>query len=285
MKNLLLLLLLFLLISEYAESQVLRFRVSANSSVFIKEPGEPEVSHPMRESLSHKGSTDFKPELNLGASIEIMAPVTTDFEVGIELDYTNLSGYTETAPLYNFFLSRYNPLPDTYKYPDETLIYKTNIFNILGTSRFYLFPVYEDAIFFTKLHGGIAFTGTDFTFQDPRYSVGYNVGVLYSQGTQSNENPKEASLTGGGGVGLSYRLSDRLDIYFDGTVSFTHSDIVNGVPNYDYLVYSGEETIRRTTGWAITTQVNLGIVFTTIPNRKLKKDNYTRTRSFHKKIF
>jgi hypothetical protein len=285
MKNVLLILLLLLLISKHSEAQVLRFRASANSSIFMKEPGQPEVSHPMIETLSHKGSTDFKPELNLGAEIEIMAPVTTDFELGVELDYTKLSGYTETAPLYNFFLSRYNPLPDTYKYPDETLIYKTIIFNILGTARFYLFPVYEEVIFFTKLHGGIAFVGTDFTFQDPRYSVGYDVGVLYSQGTKSNEDPKEPAFTGGGGIGLTYMLSDRLDIYFDGTISITHSDIVNGVPNYDFLVYQGEETIRRTTGWAITTQVSLGIIFTTIPNRRLKSDNYTRTRQFHKRIF
>lgn len=285
MNNILLILLLLLLTPIHSEAQVLRFRASANSSIFMKEPGEPEVSHPMKETLSHKGSTDFKPELNVGTSIEIMAPVTTDFELGIEFDYTNLSGYTETAPLYNFFLSRYNPLPDTYKYPDETLIYNTNIFNILGTARFYIFPVYEDVIFFTKLHGGIAFVGTDFTFRDPFYSVDYDVGVLYSQGTKSNEDPKDPAFTGGGGIGLTYMLSDKLDIYFDGTISVTHSDIVNGVPNYDYLVYQGEETIRRTTGWAITSQVSLGIIFTTTPNRRLKGDNYTRTRQFHKKIF
>jgi len=65
MKNLLLILLLLLLISKHSEAQGLRFRASANSSIFMKEPGEPEVSHPMKETLSHKGSTNFNPNLTL----------------------------------------------------------------------------------------------------------------------------------------------------------------------------------------------------------------------------
>lgn len=281
----LILLLLFILIFENASAQVLRYRLGGNSSFFITEPGNAEISHPASSTISYAGSNDFKPVFKIGAEIEIMAPVTTDFEIGLEFDYSNLSGYTETAPLYNFFLSRYNPLPDTYKYPNEALIYNTTLLNILGTARFYILPLDDNLNFFLKTFGGVTFVGTDFTFQDPFYRVNYDVGVLYSRGTLSNEDPKEAVFNGGAGMGVTFGLTDKLDIYFDGTTSFIHSDKVNGVPNYDYLNNNGEEAILPTKSWAFVAQVSIGLIYSAIPDRRLNKGNFTKSRKYHKRLF
>lgn len=280
-----LLLIILLLAFENAAGQIFRYRLSGNSSIFMSEPGEAEISYSGADAMSYPGSSDFVPGFRLGAELEIMAPVTTDFEVGVEFDYSNLSGRTPTAPLYNFFLSRNNPLPDTYKYPDEALIYHTVLLNILGTARFYFLPLNKNVNVFLKTYGGVAFVGTDFTFHNMRYREKYKVGVLYSRGMLSNEEPKQATFNGGGGLGVSYRLSDKLDIYFDGTASFIHSDIVNGVPNYDYLNYQGEETLRKSESWSIMAQVSIGLVYSAISDRRLNKGNFTRTRQFHKRIF
>lgn len=281
------LVLIFIFVCAQADAQIFRYRLSGNSTFFMKQPGEPEVMSPLAEGLSHQGSSDFKSGLAMGAELEIMAPVTTDFEVGIELDYSQLSGHTETAPLYNFFLSKYNPLPDTYKYPDEALIYTTNLYNILGTTRFYFLPFNGNFNAFFKAFGGVSFVGTDFTFYDPFYRVEYNVGVLYSQGTRSNEDPKDLVFNGGAGLGTVFRLSDKWDLCIEGTASMIHSDIVNGVPDFDYVENPETPggTLQRADKWSLVTQMSVGLIYSAIPDRRLNKGNYTRSRRSSKKLF
>ena len=140
MKYKFLVLFLSIIFCNNSIAQIFRYRLGFNSSAFSSELGDPEIKHPQVEFLTYEGSRDFSPTLKIGAEGEIWAPITTAFEVGIEFDYINLRGHTETAPLYNFFLSRHNPLPDTYPYPEEDLIYKTRQFNILATTRFYFLP-------------------------------------------------------------------------------------------------------------------------------------------------
>jgi hypothetical protein len=285
MIRILFLLCIFMLFFEMAPAQIFRYRFGGNSGFFLGEPGDAELKHPQASGNSHPGSRDFESGFKMGAEAEIMAPLTTDFELGIEFDYTKLTGYTETALLYNFFLSRFNPLPDNYKYPSEALIYNTKLLNILGTARFYFLQLDENLNLFFKAFGGVAFVGTDFTFHDPFYRVEYNVGVLYSQGTKSNEEPKEVAFNGGGGLGVTFRISDKWDLYLDGTASFIHSDIVNGVPNYDYVINDGAERIQRTESWAIVPQLSIGLVYSAIPDRRLNKGNYTRSRRSSKSLF
>jgi hypothetical protein len=285
MNRKLLLLLLLIHFFGYTPAQILRYRLSGNSGFFITEPGGPELRHPQFEALSHPGSSDFKPLFKIGAEAEIIAPVTTDFEVGLEFNYTHLSGHTETAPLYNFFLTRYNPLPVNYKYPHEALIYESTLLSILGTSRLYYFQPGEYLNLFFKAFGGIAFVGTDFTFHNPVYRVEYDVGVLFSQGTLSNEDPKDMVFNGGAGLGATYSVSDKWDIYVDGTASFIHSDIVNGVPNFDYRADQTEETLQRTDSWSLVARVSVGLIYSAIPDRRLNRGNFTKSRKSSKSIF
>ncbi len=288
MRNFPFLLILFLFFSEHVSGQIFRYRLCGNSGFFLGETAE-EVSHPDAVN-AHPGSRDFSNVYKTGAEAEIMAPITTDFELGVEFDYSRLSGYTETAPLYNFFLTRYNPLLEHgaagYSiYPDEALVYNTTLLNILGSARFYFLPVDENLNLFFRAFGGVAFIGTDFTFDDPQDQVASGVGVLYSQGTKSNEEPKEAVFNGGAGAGLTVRITDKWDIYLEGNVSMIHSDIVNGVPNFDYTVSESTEALQRAQSWSLTGQVSLGVIFSAIPDRRLNKGNYTRSRRSSKRLF
>lgn len=285
MKYIFLISFLFLMFFKQASSQIFRYRLGVTSGFFMTEPGDAEKNHPDYSSISYKGAENFKPGLKAGADLEIMVPVTLDFELGLQFDYTNLSGRTETAPFYNFFITRYNPLPDTYKYPNEALIYKTKIFNIQATSRYYILPLDDYMTFYLKAFGGISFVGTDFTFHDPIYRVKYEVGTLYSLGTLNSEDPKESVFSGGGGLGFTYKVSELIDFFFEGTVSFINSDKVNGVPNFDFLVSQGEETLQQRDAWASVGKVSVGLLFSAIPDRRLNKGNYTRSRKIHKRLY
>jgi hypothetical protein len=283
MKHCLLLLFVGILLFETAEGQVYRYRLSANSGIFLGEAGKAEVKPPL--GISYEGSKDFKPELRKGIELEIIRPFRRDFEVGLQLGYLNLAGSTPTAPLYNFFLSRYNPLPNTYKYPTEALIYDTNLLNVLGTARWYFLPYSKELNIFMKFFGGVTFTGSDFTFADKRHRVLYDVGVLYSRGTQSSEYPKVAGITGGAGLGATYRLSDRFDVYLDVSGSGIHSDLVNGVPNYNYVNNEGKTSMQRTNTVSVISHGSVGIIYSAIPDRRISKNNITRSSHISRSKF
>jgi hypothetical protein len=276
---------IWLLFSNVTSSQIFRYRLGANSSFFITEPGNAEIKHPAADVLTYPGSSDFSPAFRIGADAEIMAPVTSDFEVGMEFDYMNLYGHTDKAPLHNFFLSRNNPLPDSYPYPTEELIYKTQVLSLLGTARWYFLPIADDVTIFLKAFGGVAFTGTDFTFRDPFYRVEYDVGVLYARGTRNSDYPKRASFSGGTGLGTTIKLTDKFDFYIDGTAALINSDIVNGVPNYDYIKSDGIESLKSASCWSVTAQISAGLLYSAIPDRRLHKSNYTKSRKMNKSIF
>jgi hypothetical protein len=84
-----------------------------------------------------------------------------------------------------------------------------------------------------------------------------------------------------------FRLSDKWDLCIEGTTSLIHSDIVNGVPDYDYVenpeIPGG--TLQRADNWSLVTQVSVGIIYSAIPDRRLNKGNYTRSRRSSKKLF
>jgi hypothetical protein len=280
-----LLLILTVFISLDASSQIFRYRLGGNSAIFISQPGGSEILHPQSEMLTYPGSSDFSPGFRIGAEAELMAPVTSYFEVGLEFDYTNLSGFTETAPLYNFFLTAYNPLPDANRYPEESLIYKTKQYSILATSRLYFLPFNNKMNIYVKALGGVAFTGTDFTFQDPFYRVEYDVGVLYARGTRNSEYPKKAAFSGGAGVGLTYEILDDFSVYIDGVTSFINSDIIDGVPDFDYIVTAGIESFEPAPAWAMVGKVSIGLIYSAVPDRRLNRGSFTKSRSIRKKPF
>lgn len=277
------LLVLFVFVSGGVWGQNLRFRLSANSGLFLGEVGKPEIEPSNKKP--HPGSENFKPSFRYGAELEIIKPITPDFEMGMQFGYLNLHGETPTAPLYNFFLSRDNPLFRTVIYPNESLIYDTNILSILGSARSYVLPFSRDMVLFLKLLGGVSFVGTDFTFRNPADRLKYDGVMLFSTGTKSNEDPKVAALTGGLGLGTTYRMSDKFDFYFDATVLFIHSDIVNGVPNYNYILKDGRGSMQRTNTLSVAAQASIGLIYNAIPDRRVNRSNITRSSKVSKKMF
>jgi hypothetical protein len=275
MKHCLLLLFVGFMIFQTANGQIYRYRVSANSGLFISEVGKAEVKPPV--ALSYDGSENFKSVLKTGLEFEIIRPIRRDFEAGLQLGYLNLAGHTPTAPLYNFFLSRQNPLPNTYKYPNEALIYDTKLLSVLGTARWYFLPYSKELNIFMKFFGGVTFTGTDFTFDDRRHRVYYDVGVLYARGTQNSDYPKMAGITGGTGLGATWRLSDKFDVYMDLSASGIHSDLVNGVPNFNYVNNEGKTSMQRTNTVSVISHGSLGIIYSAVPDRRISKNNITRS--------
>ncbi|MFW5755353.1 MAG: hypothetical protein ACOCWK_02050 [Tangfeifania sp.] len=275
MKHTLLFFILFLVFFEKTQAQNFRYRFSVNSSIFVTEIGDTEINTRFND-LIYSDSEKFKSEMKFGAEAEILMPIREKLEMGLEFEYNELAGRTKTAPLYNFFLTRYNPLPDTYRYPNKSLIYSTKILSILATSRFYLLPVDEETSLFLKTSAGVSFVGTDFTFLKPEYRVEYGVGVLYSRGTRNSEYPKKAAFNGGIGLGTIIEFSNSISLYADAGTSFIYSDIVNGVPNYAYIQQGEEASLEKTNSLAMAAQISIGIIYSDITVNKLILNNTRR---------
>jgi|LSQX01.1.fsa_nt_gb hypothetical protein len=272
------LLLLFLLFFNAAHAQIFRYRLSANSGAFLGEAGRAEIDHPNRDELTYPGSKNFRPTFKPGAELEIMRPVSMYYEWGLQFGYSHLGGYTPQAPLYNFFLSKHNPLRTASNwYPSEALIFSTKLLSIQATGRWHFLPLGEKISAFMKLGGGVSFVGTDFTFDEPAFNIKYDVGMLFSQGTKNGSKPKTAAFTGSAGFGATYRISDRLDVYLDMTTWLIDSDVINGVPNFDYTEVAEVGTMNRTNALSAALQASVGLIYSGIPDRRFSKGNVTRS--------
>lgn len=275
MKYSLLFIILFIVLSEKAPAQIFRYRISANSSIFMTEIGSTEINTRFND-IVYADSENFVPEMKLGAEIELLMPVSNKHEMGLEFKYNQLAGKTETAPLYNFFLSRHNPLEDIERYPREALIFSTKILSVLATSRFYLLPADQETSVFIKAAAGVSFVGTDFTFQNPVHRIDYDVGVLYSRGTLNSEYPKKAASHGNIGLGAIFEISNKISLYADASTSFVYSDILNGVPNYKYVQTGEKSFLEKTNSLATFAQINIGILYSDITVNKLIRNNKRR---------
>ena len=261
---------------ENASAQIFRYRISANGSLFLNEIGSTEINTRFND-LIFPDSEKFKPEIKTGAEIEFLMPVSDKLETGIEFKYNQLAGKTEKAPLYNFFLTDkqeiHNPLPNSNRYPREPLMFSTKMLSVLATSRFYLLPADEETSFFVKAAAGVSFVGTDFTFQNPVHRIDYNVGVLYSRGTLNSEYPKKAAFNGGIGLGTIIEFSNKISFYADAGTSFIYSDIVNGVPNYDYIQRGEDESLIKTNALSMMAQFSIGIIYSDVRVNRLIRNN------------
>ncbi|HKL33609.1 MAG TPA: hypothetical protein VJ919_13805, partial [Tangfeifania sp.] len=174
MKYILLIFLFILVFIEHATAQNFRYRLSVNSSLFMSEIGSTEINTRFAD-IVYPDSEKFKPEIKTGAEIEFLMPIRDKLEMGLEFKYNELAGKTETAPLYNFFLTKpnqkiHNPLfGSSHEYPHEALMFSTKILSVLATSRFYLLPADDETSLFLKTSAGVSFVGTDFTFLKPEY--------------------------------------------------------------------------------------------------------------------
>jgi hypothetical protein len=255
-----------------ANSQILRYRLSANSGFLINETGPREIPPSTPWYTEYGDASDFESLLKLGADFEVMAPITSHIDAGIEFEYGNLEGSTQTPRLYNFFLFDWtNPLPNDI-YPGEAIYYETTQVNLLGTFRYYLKPSDEEMNFFFKAFGGISFVGTNLNFVDPVFRVTYpNVGVLYAKGTENSKDPKDKAFYCGLGAGGTYSITKRLALYLEVTGSFVNSDLINGVPNYDYTEKGLIQFIPSQGVGSLTGQLSLGLVYSAIPDTRINK--------------
>ncbi|HKJ78502.1 MAG TPA: hypothetical protein VKA10_03160, partial [Prolixibacteraceae bacterium] len=118
MRRLQILTLLLVIVAGSANGQILRYRLTANSGMVFTETGQGEISNRSSQLVEYAPPTDFSPTMKLGTDFEIMAPITPTFEAGLEFEYANLSGRTETPLLYNFWSYDWvNPMPDDNIYP------------------------------------------------------------------------------------------------------------------------------------------------------------------------
>ena len=280
MCRILLLFFVAMMLNAQGSAQVIRYRIGANSGMFlseiVKNENQPSLIPP------HEGSRNFTPVLKPGAELEVMVPFTPVFEVGLQFGFDKFSGATPVAPAYNFFFSKENPTRMKNPYPGEALIYDTHLLKFLLTGRWYFLPDTRGVDVFVKYFGGISFIGTDFSFADPYYQVQYAIGKLYSRGTINSDYPKVAVVTGGAGLGFTYRLSDRFDLYFDATSNIIHSDIINGVPNFKYVEAENTKTMERTNALTAVIQGSAGIIFSAIPDRRMSKNNVTRSTKINR---
>lgn len=284
MKKLQILTIVLILLSATASGQIFRYRVSANSGMIFKETGQGEIVNTSSPISEYPSATDFSPTPKLGADIEIMAPITSSFEAGIEFDYSNLAGSTETPRLYNFWLYDWvNPLPDEYTYPSDAVAYETTQLSILGTARLYFLPPREPLNIFMKAFGGIAYVGTNFMFADAVNNVNYDVGVLYARGTKNSQKPKERAFHGGLGIGGQYALSSKIAVYLEANGSFVNSGHVNGVPDFNYVSGVGREYEPAEGIGTLMGQISIGLVYSAIGDRRLNTGNYTKSRRVTKK--
>lgn len=215
----------------------IRIRISGNTGTFKKETGAEDILHPL--SITYSDTTDmmeFTPGHKLGLEAEIIIPVTQMISFGAEFQNLLLSGYNDNPFWYNFLFSDDNPLFENnlLTYGGQPLSYETSIQNLVGNIR--VSPLGDNKFSpFIKLFGGTSFIATDFMLKDPEDRITLNAATLYSVGTSKSDNSKKInSAYYGAGLGINFRLSQSILLYFDASLGFINSDKVDGLPNYNW---------------------------------------------------
>ena len=282
MKSMLFLVLILAMGIGQAAGQALRFRLAANSGMVFNEVGA-EIISPVTDIMEYPSATGFSPKSKFGADFEIMAPIHSSLDLGVEFEYSNLSGSTETPKLYNYFqFDHVNPLPNSYMYPSESIYYETNLLSILPAARLYLLPQDNKLNLFVRAFAGVSFIGTDLRFVDPFYGIQYNAPYIYTKGTDSSKEPKEITFTGGAGFGGEYMLSDLFSLNLEASAAYTGSDILDGIPDYDYLPNNGIGFQRAEGIGTITGQISVGLIYTFIPDKRMNRSRYTKSKQVTK---
>jgi len=245
-----------LILSFFASAQVIGFRLATNSSVLLSEFGSSDVPHPDAISLTPaQSSTHFTPQPTIGIEGEILFQISPSSFFGIEVDYSQLKGFNDNPPYYNFFLPYFNEFHDDVFL--SSIKYETTLINLAVNYKHFFF---EEKTFqpFVKLTGVVAFVGTDLTYKDlPEEPITSD--ILYTRGTANSGQKKWPVFHFGGGIGFSYELSDRMAFVVDGTATVVNSGIVDGVPNFTYI--PEEDLLRYNRRLSLTAQISVGIVY------------------------
>ncbi len=259
-KTIVILVLLFSIIGV-GNSQVIGFRLAANSGMFVSELGDSNVPHPdALEQTPAISSQNFKMQPTIGVEGEILFQVSPMSHFGIELEYSKLKGHNETPPIYNYYLTPYYADFQNY-YTDDAVAFNTTLINVAVNWKYFFFkqsPLKP----FVKLTGVVAFVGTDFTFNEEPDPEFFESTILYSRGTSNSEQEKLPAFHLGGGIGFDYKINDYWSIQADVTSTVINSDIINGVPNFTYNKVDGKEMLLYNKRPSLTAQISAGVVYT-----------------------
>jgi hypothetical protein len=257
MNRKLILTLLVIIIGANAFGQVLKYRVGGNYSKFNKETGAEEIEHPLVPVLSNPNSTDFTHAFEPGFEAELMMLWSPNFETGLEFERIGFSGRNDIPPYYNYYFAPDNPTVITTTQP---LSYASSAMNFKLNFRFYLAP--EGIINpFIKAFGGLSKVAAELSYADPNFEPANNVKILYALGTENSDKSRESAFIYGAGLGINFKLSEKIFLYVDGTASTINSDKVDGIPNYDYTQNNGQATLKPVGNQSLITQFSAGLVF------------------------
>ena len=200
----------------------------------------------------------FSPQPTIGFEGEILFQISPSSFFGIEVDYTHLKGMNDTPPYYNYYLTPYfQNFQDEYY--QAAIKYNTHLWNLAVNYKHFFF---KEKVFqpFVKLTGVVAFVGTDLSYKD-KPEIPLSSDVLYARGTANSDKKKWPVFHMGGGIGFSYDLSKRLAFQMDATATVVNSGIVDGVPNFTYVLNDTESVLRYNRRLSLTAQISVGIVY------------------------
>jgi hypothetical protein len=273
-KKIICLLFVMIALPVVSKAQFIGFRIAANSGMLISEFGNSDVPHSDAISNTPAQSTErFTPQLSYGLEGEVLFQISEREFFGVEVDYSNLRGYNDNPPYYNYYLTPYfdNFQPDGYIL-ESPIKYNTTLINVAVNYKYFFFT---EKTFqpFVKITGVVAFVGTDLTYKDfpsvenvseidpnlSDYSINAGADVLYARGTSNSDQKKWPAFHGGFGVGFSYDISDKLAFQADATATVVNSGIINGVPNFTYNM--DENLLKYNRRLSLTTQLSAGLVY------------------------
>jgi len=257
-KKIICFLFLLVLLPGVVHSQLIGFRIAANSGMLISEFGSSDVPHPDALAQTPAQSSDqFKPQPSFGFEGEVLFQIAPRSFFGIEVDYMQLRGYNDNPPYYNYYLT---PYFDHYQdeYYNSSVKYNSTLINLAVNYKYFFFP--EATLQpFVKLTGVVAFVGTDYTYKDLP-DIGLESDVLYARGTSNSDQDKWPAFHAGLGIGFSYEFTDHLAFQVDGTSTLINSGIINGVPNFTYEV--DENLLKYNRRLSLTMQISVGVAYT-----------------------
>jgi len=254
---------LFFVATGSAKSQLIGFRLAANSNMYVNELGTSDVPHPNALNATPALSTQkFVPQPTIGIEGEILFQVSPMSHFGVELEYSKLKGYNDNPPVYNYYLTTYysENFQKGGEYITDPVAFNTTLFNVAVNWKYFFFKT-SPLKPFVKLTGVVAFVGTDYTLKNNRNPDIFESDVLYARGTSNTDQEKWPAFHVGGGVGFDYSIDERWSLQVDGTATVINSGIINGVPNFTYEKVDEKPLLRYNSRSSLTAQISVGLVY------------------------
>jgi hypothetical protein len=260
----------------------LKFRISGNSTRFIKEPQGNEIPDPRVQSINKDSIEqkfgpipDFTNKGGMGFEAEVFGALSDKFYIGLEFSNDVLTGENDTPGMFNFQFTdslqlHYNiPLNDTTYFVRSMypLKYRTTLISFMANFRFY--PMTLGRFHpFIKASAGLSLVGTELSLKNPSLwtkdtTINYGPPVLFS----TDRSGVVPALTLGGGVGFELLLTEKISLYTDWSYKMVKSDLLDGRPNFDFNKDTGK--LDRFNTWSTAGKLTFGITYTLNDNFSL----------------